>query len=80
MSSADYIDRILELDFREAYVFLTGVLRDPSSNITVFALMLGAVTILVLLIILALVVLFTGGEDEYEEVYEDDESEAGERC
>jgi len=67
MSFDEYINRILELDFKETYTFLSSVLRDPSSNITVFALLLGALTILVLLIILALVIIFSGGEEEYEE-------------
>jgi hypothetical protein len=64
--SDDFVDRLLQLDVRELVIQISGVLRDPSSNVTMFVLFLSAVTILLLLIIIGLVLAFTRGDEELE--------------
>jgi len=42
--NTDFITKLLQLDLRQAWIFLTDVLRNPATNVTAFALILAAIT------------------------------------
>lgn len=56
--SAMSLDNLLQLDFREAWVFLGDVIRHPSNDPQAFALLLAAITVAVLLVVLIMLLVF----------------------
>jgi len=65
--NTDFIAKLLELDFRQAWIFLTDVMRSPATNVTAFALILAAITVVMLVVVLALLLVFMAGGDEEED-------------
>jgi hypothetical protein len=57
------VDSLLQIDFAELWIFLGDVLRNPTSNLTAFVLILLAITVLMLLLIL-IVLLVVGVTEE----------------
>ena len=64
-------DQLLEMSFSDILVLIGDVLRNPGSDPTAFGLILGSATIILVLIVLALVLLLTGVNEDDEDPYAD---------
>jgi len=69
--NADFLSKLLEIDFGQAWIFLTDVLRNPATNVTAFALILAAITVVMLVVVLILLLVFMAGGDEEDEEWEE---------
>jgi len=70
------IDALTRLDPKALWLFITDILRNPTTNTRAFTLILAGISILVILVILLVTVgIMSLPEDEEEDGYEDEEGE-----